>query len=375
MESDAVSSADCMSVDVASEAPDCAAASEAGVAGGKEGTLRNLVRPAVGFTILMSIVFLTFGGWVQRVDVNVGILVTEFGLILGGSLLYALIMKQNPVTFFRWKPAKFSVFVKVFVMSFFMVPIAAALNSITVFFIMMFGTLRVPELPFAEDVSGLAWSLFLIAVSAGVCEEMMFRGALLSSFESRVGRKKAAWLAAILFGLFHFNFANLLSPIALGLVFAYVTQITDSIFPAIFGHFMNNGIAVMASFLVSQSEASARDISGTSDLPVSELSAAENLFGAGAMTAGQIAVIFAIALAVLVVCAFAVRTCLRSIKASYPQKMSVLYGEEVDSRYDYPVRDYPLWKKQPGSIGTLAAAGLILYAAVYAVLIFITFFC
>lgn len=342
-------------------------ASQQNAAGIATGRPKKYTGPvsALLFVILMSALFLTVGAWAQRRDVNSGILITEFGLIMGGSLVYALLMRENVVDFFRLKRAKMSVYIKVFFMSFFMVPIAAFLNSMIVFLIEYFGRFRAPEIPMAEDASGLLGTLFIVAVSAGICEEFMFRGALMSSFERVLGRRKSAFLAALFFGLFHFNLGNLLSPIALGLVFAYVTQVTGSIFPAMFGHFMNNANAVMLSFFLSRLI--------PSEAPV----AAEEMDPLAAMTeinGSQILVILGVLLVVLLVCILAVRALLRSIRRSYPKRIADLYEVEVEEKYDYPTPEYSLWKKQPGKVGIWVLLGILIYLGVYAYLSYITFF-
>lgn len=324
---------------------------------------------AMAFVVIMSAIFLTFGAWLQNANVILGILATEFGLILGGSLIYAWITRQRLADMLRLRRAKFSVYVKVFFMSFFMLPIAAALNFITIVLIGVFGTLKLPELPIAEEASGLALSVFVIAVSAGICEEVMFRGAILSSFEKGMGRRKAAFLAALLFGLFHFNFANLLSPIALGMVFAYLTQITDSIFPAIFGHFMNNANAVLLSFLstrMQENAAGAGEVIGGAD----EM----QMFLPESLSASQIAVFVAVLLAVVAVCAIAVLALLRSIRRSYPRRLSDLYCVPVEEKMDYLTPDYALWKKQPGKLGLFPWILLGLYLVFYAGFAYMIFF-
>lgn len=322
------------------------------------------VGSAILFVVLSSALFLVVGSWVQSRDFNSGILITEFGLIMGGALIYSLIMRENPIDFFRLRRAKFSVYVKVFFMSFFMVPIAAFLNGMMIFLIEYFGHFFGPDIPMPEDVSGLPWTLFIVAVSAGICEEFMFRGALMSSFERKLGRRKSAFLAALFFGLFHFNLGNLLSPIALGMVFAYVTQVTGSIFPAMFGHFMNNANAVLFSFAISRLAPPDSMLSDTAD-PVEQMAE---------ISGSQVMVIFTILVVVLIVCILAVKALLRSIRRSYPKRIADLYDVKVEEKYDYPTPEYSLWKKQPGRVGVLALAGILIYLGVYGYLSYITFF-
>ncbi len=314
------------------------------------------------FCVAAASVFVTLGGWLQMRDVVSGLLVTEFGIILGCAVLYAAITRQDFKSFFRLRSAKFSVYVKVFFMGIFALPISMALNAVAVYIITQFGTYATPELPIASEASGLFMSIFTIAVSAGICEEFMFRGALLSSFEKNMGYRKAAIISAVLFGLFHFNLGNLLSPIFLGLVFAHVTQTTGSIFPAVFGHFMNNTWAVLLGFWA------------TKKLGNEELAVAAGASASGTITPAQFTVIAVILLAVIVVCALAIRVLLRSIKRSYPKRRSELIGAPVEERLDYVSEHYSLWESRRGAFGIVPALLMLLLVAAYSFLQYIQFF-
>jgi len=57
-----------------------------------------------------------------------------------------------------------------------------------------------------------------------------------------------------LFGLFHFNLANLVGPIFLGLLFAWLVQVTNSIYAGMIGHAVNNGFAVTISYLMTRGQ-------------------------------------------------------------------------------------------------------------------------
>lgn len=327
----------------------------------KNETLRGAI-----FMLLLSILLLTAGSAAQIWNVNIGLLITEFIIVLGGSLIFATTQKVNLKEFFRLKPAKFSVFVKVFFMSFFMVPIATFLNLSMMFFINQFGTLKTIDLPITENPLGLLGSLFVIAVSAGICEEMMFRGALLSTFEKPLGRRKAAILSAILFGVFHFNLGNLLSPIALGLVFAYLTHITGSIFPAMFGHFMNNGIAVVTGFIIEHNDV-LNSVEANPELDPM----------LGEMTAAQVAVQGIIFLLLCIVCIFIVRAFLKSIKKSYPRRPSDVLEDKtefVEERLDYMTTDYAIWQKKNGKISFGASIVFTIIGIAYITLSYLTFF-
>lgn len=317
---------------------------------------------AMLFCIIAAAIFLFLGAWLQRNEIITGLLATEFGIVLGSSLVYAAVTKQKFRDFFRLRSAKFSVYIKVFFMGIFTLPLSMILNLITIYFITRFGAYSAPELPAANDFPSFMLSLFTVAVSAGICEEMMFRGAMLSSFEKNMGFRKAAVFSALLFGMFHFNLGNLLSPIFLGLVFAYVTQVTGSIFPAMFGHFMNNAWAVLLSYLAGQM------LTDEESVIVTETALDTQITG------GQIVVMLLIVAAVAVVCGLAVRGILASIRRSYPRRRSEVIGEAVEERLDYAAGDYSLWESSRGRFGVIPAALLLFMGAVFVFLQYMQYF-
>jgi uncharacterized protein len=88
-------------------------------------------------------------------------------------------------------------------------------------------------------------ALFHIGVVPAVCEEVLFRGYVMRAFEKSWGVWTAIIVSGLLFGLYHMQLANLLPLAALGVLLALVTWLSNSILPAIFAHFVNNGGAVV----------------------------------------------------------------------------------------------------------------------------------
>jgi sodium transport system permease protein len=88
--------------------------------------------------------------------------------------------------------------------------------------------------------------LFLLAVSPGVCEELVFRGAFLGLLR-RTGAVRSAVLASsAFFALIHLNVFRFAPTFLLGLVLAALVVRTRSVFPAMVFHAVYNGTAVLA---------------------------------------------------------------------------------------------------------------------------------
>jgi sodium transport system permease protein len=89
------------------------------------------------------------------------------------------------------------------------------------------------------------WQLFgLIAVLPGICEELMFRGFLFRFFENK-NKWFAIWISAALFALFHLDPYRFLPVLFLGVILGWLMFKTNSIFPSMLSHAMNNATALV----------------------------------------------------------------------------------------------------------------------------------
>jgi hypothetical protein len=105
-------------------------------------------------------------------------------------------------------------------------------------------------IPVAESGREYIKNILVIALAAGVGEELFFRGFLLKGYEW-LGERKAVIASAILFGIFHFNIQNFIGPAFLGVVFAVMSIKTGSVAVPVVGHFINNAVSVTFMFIAS----------------------------------------------------------------------------------------------------------------------------
>ena len=105
-----------------------------------------------------------------------------------------------------------------------------------------------------EGLQGLFALLLIAAVLPAVCEECLFRGAIQGVLERR-GPVFSILVSGLLFGLFHLDPWRILPAAFLGCVFGWLTYRTQSLMPAILGHFANNATAVTAGYLFSEADA------------------------------------------------------------------------------------------------------------------------
>lgn len=99
-----------------------------------------------------------------------------------------------------------------------------------------------PQSPVSNDPLVLVLYFTFFSIIAPVVEEMIFRGAVLQSLR-RFGDGFAVLCSALLFGLYHGNFVQMVFAFIAGLVMAYVDLQTNSLLPSLCIHFANNFIA------------------------------------------------------------------------------------------------------------------------------------
>ncbi len=101
---------------------------------------------------------------------------------------------------------------------------------------------NMPEMPLTND----PWVLFLygitIAVVPPIVEELIFRGMVLHSLR-KYGDGFAIVGSALLFGLYHGNFVQMVFAFIAGLIMALVVVRTGSLWTSILIHFINNAVS------------------------------------------------------------------------------------------------------------------------------------
>lgn len=100
-----------------------------------------------------------------------------------------------------------------------------------------------PEMPLNDDPRVLVLYVVTIAVIPPIVEELLFRGMILQSLR-RYGDGFAVVASAILFGLYHGNFIQMVFAFIAGLAMALVVVRTGSLWTSVLIHLINNGVSV-----------------------------------------------------------------------------------------------------------------------------------
>lgn len=195
--------------------------------------------------LAMAITFIILGSILQGWNFKIGILATEFGMLVLPASIFILVKRQSIREQFKFKAPKPMDLLKVVIAGLCFVPVVGLLNSVINLWFVYGLKITPPQIPLEEGVLAPLITFLIAAATPGFCEEFFFRGMLLTEYEKRMSAFQAALVTAILFGVFHYNIMNLFGPIALGLMFAWLMQVTGSIWTAMLGHMVNNTFAVV----------------------------------------------------------------------------------------------------------------------------------
>jgi membrane protease YdiL (CAAX protease family) len=87
------------------------------------------------------------------------------------------------------------------------------------------------------------WSILMLVILAPVMEEVLFRGILLESVRSKYNSGRAIVVSALMFGVIHFIPQQVVNAFVIGLILGFIYVRTDSLWPVIIIHALNNAMA------------------------------------------------------------------------------------------------------------------------------------
>lgn len=197
--------------------------------------------------LIIALLLITFGSMAQARELYTGLLITEYIIVLMPTLLYLKLRGYSIKEVLRLNRISLKQSIYIILIVVFSYPLAIFFNYIGIMILSKFGQVLPNTIPIPTNFNEFIISFLIIALTPGICEEAMFRGLVMSSYEN-LGSKKAIIYSAILFGMFHFNVQNLLGPIFLGIIFGIIALKTNSLFSTILGHTVNNTIALIIGY-------------------------------------------------------------------------------------------------------------------------------
>lgn len=198
---------------------------------------------------LVVIALLYIGYKVQHRNIYSGLLITEIFIIALPALLLLIIKKYDVKRVLRLNPLRPLQALLIVLMMPFAMMAAGLLNFPFILLTkILFGKTMLQQPPILPGLGGLVISVLIIGGSAGICEEILFRGTIMRGLE-RADIRWAIAVSAILFGLMHLDFQKLAGTALLGVLIAYLVIKSDSLYAGILAHFMNNTTGVLLSYV------------------------------------------------------------------------------------------------------------------------------
>ncbi|MCY6484987.1 type II CAAX endopeptidase family protein [Clostridium aestuarii] len=173
------------------------------------------------------------------------IVLPQFILLLLPTIIYFIITKRSVVQTLRLKKIGMKTILIVVLIGLLGMPVAAFLSLITQF---VFPN-RISEVVAALNNIPFIIRVGIIAVTPAICEEITMRGVVLAGYDN-VNIKTAAVMTGLFFGILHMDGNQFLYAFALGIIFAYLVRITDSIFSSMVCHLTINGTQLLLPELI-----------------------------------------------------------------------------------------------------------------------------
>lgn len=206
--------------------------------------------PAMGdmwLVLALALILMIYvGGLVQVDNIFLGVLVTQL-IVLLIPLLAAIYTKKDLKKTFRLKLPKIKYVLGGIIMMAGAILIGMILTGIA-------GTIfKDSATEMTESMNYLmgdnfVLTLLLVALTPAICEEMMFRGYVFTSFEHKLSYRKAIIVSGLIFGAYHMNLTQFFATGFLGIVICYVAYKSGSIIPGMIMHFMNNALSCVTMY-------------------------------------------------------------------------------------------------------------------------------
>ena len=193
------------------------------------------------------------GGLLQRSHPLAGVAATLWGLILPATVLFALVIRVDLRTTLRLRaPSARAVIAALLcglgawaVVSAIVVPLQSRFLPVPKELVdTLEGLLDVPEGPVGVLALG-----FVLALTPAICEEVAFRGFILSGLGGLAPGAGAIVATATLFGVLHLSLFRFAGTFLLGVVAGVLAARSRSLWPAALFHFTSNGALLVASQL------------------------------------------------------------------------------------------------------------------------------
>ncbi len=179
-------------------------------------------------------------------------LVTQLVVVLTPALLMTIMLTNSPRQTLLWRVPPWKTIPAAVALAVAMHPVANWLQGLVNHLYPISDEVKSVLEKVLPESSSLWQMVLLVGVVPAICEELAFRGFILSGFR-HVGHKwRAIVYSALFFGMTHAIFQQSLIASLLGVVLGLVAVQTGSLVPCVMFHMLHNSLALTASRVVPQ---------------------------------------------------------------------------------------------------------------------------
>ncbi|MFO0887652.1 MAG: ABC transporter permease subunit/CPBP intramembrane protease [Isosphaeraceae bacterium] len=181
----------------------------------------------------------------------IGVVLGQLGFVLVPTLLLTFLLSSSPSRTLRLKAPRWTDLAIAAGLVLCLNPLQMQLSFWVMKYFPMSGAMQ-EALKAATGTMSWPVALVVVALIPAVCEELAFRGFILSGLESGHSQRSAIVISALLFGFMHLMvslYQQLFNTTLLGLILGLLAVRTRSLLPGILMHFINNGLGVALDFL------------------------------------------------------------------------------------------------------------------------------
>jgi len=181
-------------------------------------------------------------------------LVTQIALIAGPALIMATLLTRSPRQTLLLRMPRPLAIPAAFALALALHPLVMLLGEgIQAMYPMGEETLSALEPLMAKmSTAPLASVIVVIALVPAVCEELAFRGFILSGLRHLGSKRTAILISSVFFGLTHGLLQQSLAAAMVGMVIGYIAVQTGSLLPCIIFHFTHNSLSVLSGRVTAE---------------------------------------------------------------------------------------------------------------------------
>jgi sodium transport system permease protein len=176
-------------------------------------------------------------------------LVTQLAAIATPALLMTVMLARSPRQTLLLRLPTLAAVPLAVLLAVSLHPVANALQTVVVQLYPLSDTVKQQLEGLLGRSESLGLLLFVVAVVPALCEELAFRGFILSGLRHLGHTRRAIALSAIFFGLAHTIFQQSILAFIMGLVLGYLAVQTGSLLPGVLFHMTHNALGVLSGQL------------------------------------------------------------------------------------------------------------------------------